>query len=124
YKVEFVLTFTKTDGDLSVSCSNQKIPCDENNLVYKVAELLKKAYEIKEGVHIHIEKKIPLEAGLAGGSTNAAATFRALKELWSIPIKMEEMVNYAKSIGADIPYCLRGGTALAEGIGEILTPLV
>lgn len=106
-----------------VESDSPEIPTDERNIVYRVADALKKKYGLKSGVKISIEKRIPVSAGLAGGSTDAAATLRGLNELWGLGLSDIELMELGKPIGADIPYCIYGGTALAEGIGEKLTRL-
>ncbi|NTW71532.1 MAG: 4-(cytidine 5'-diphospho)-2-C-methyl-D-erythritol kinase [Eubacteriaceae bacterium] len=118
------LTFTQTENDeITVECDKPGIPCDRSNLVYKAAKTLKDEFNIKKGVNIRIEKRIPAEAGLAGGSTNAAGTLAALRKIWELDIPEQRFMEIAKSIGADVPYCTKGGTALAEGIGEKITRL-
>lgn len=123
-----VLTFRKREGagdfpDISISLDKEELPCDKNNLIYKAAELVMEAYNIKKGVDITLNKNIPIAAGMAGGSTDAAAVFHGLKELFELPMSLEDMKLMGVKIGADVPYCMIGGTALSEGIGEILTPL-
>ena len=119
-----VLTFAKSDTPgITLTVNHEELPCDKNNLIYKAAELVMQAYDIKEGVKIGLEKNIPIAAGMAGGSTDAAAVFHGLKELFELPMDLEEMKRLGVKIGADVPYCIVGGTALSEGIGEILTEL-
>lgn len=123
-----VLTFRKREGagnfpDIFISLDKEELPCDKNNLIYKAAELVMETYKIKEGVDITLNKNIPIAAGMAGGSTDAAAVFHGLKELFELPMSLEDMKLMGVKIGADVPYCMIGGTALSEGIGEILTPL-
>lgn len=117
------ITLTKTEQGITVTTDSGEIPADENNLVYKVAKLLKETCDIKKGVAIHLEKRIPVAAGMAGGSTDAAAVFKGMNELFSLGLSQEEMQKLGVKLGADIPYCIMGGTALAEGIGEKLTVL-
>ena len=95
----------------------------EKNLIYKSARLILDTYDIKTNVTITLEKHIPVAAGMAGGSTDAAAVFHGLNELLDLKMTQDEMMKLGVKIGADVPYCIMGGTALAEGIGEILTPL-
>lgn len=97
------------------------LPADESNLIYKAAKLLKETCSLSEGVRIHLQKNIPIAAGMAGGSTDAAAVFRGMNKLFSLGLDVEELKELAVRIGADVPYCIEGGTQLAEGIGEILT---
>ena len=80
-------------------------------------------YKVKEGVQIHLQKNIPIAAGMAGGSTDAAATMKGLNRLFDLGCTLQELMELGVRIGADVPYCILGGTALAEGIGEKLTPL-
>ena len=99
------------------------LPTDGHNLVVKTAELIRKEYGIREGLNVHLKKKIPVAAGMAGGSTDAAAVFVGLNELFGLGMTLERMQGLAVQIGADVPYCIQGGTALSEGIGAILTAL-
>ncbi|MCR4901527.1 MAG: 4-(cytidine 5'-diphospho)-2-C-methyl-D-erythritol kinase [Butyrivibrio sp.] len=118
------LSFEKRDdGEILFKSASEKIPNDENNLVYKAAKLLKDRYKVTSGSEITLVKNIPVAAGMAGGSTDAAAAFIALNELWDLKLSKEELCKDAVSLGADIPYCIIGGTALSEGIGEELTAL-
>lgn len=103
--------------------SESYIPEDGRNFAYQAADLIRKKYGIKEGVRIFIQKKIPVAAGLAGGSSDAAATIRALNRLWSLEMTDEDMQDIAVQIGSDVAFCLHGGTALATGRGEIIDPL-
>lgn len=118
-----ILTFKEQDGELTIETNNPQVPVDANNLVYKVWEKMKLYTGIDKGLHIKIEKNIPVAAGLAGGSSNAAATFKAINKLWDLGLSREKLMSLGASIGADIPFCIMGGTALAKGIGEELTPL-
>lgn len=118
------LTFEKNDlGQIRLTANKDTIPTDEHNLIYKVCALLMEKYDIKEGVDVHLEKRIPVAAGMAGGSTDGAAAFYGMKELFDLPITQKEMCEMAVKLGADIPYCIMGGTMLSEGIGEVLTAL-
>ena len=96
---------------------------DEHNLIYKAAKLFMDTYNIKEGIQITIDKQIPSAAGLAGGSSDAAATLKGLNQLFELNLSMEELQTLGVKLGADVPYCIQLGTALSEGIGEVLTPL-
>lgn len=99
------------------------IPLDEKNLAFQAAKLIKQRYNVKEGVHIHLEKNIPVAAGLAGGSSDAAATLRGLNRLWGLHISEQELCELGAELGSDVPFCVTGGTAIATGRGEILTPI-
>lgn len=120
-----VLTFEKKEEPgITLTVDHAEIPADGDNLIVKAARLVTDAYQIKEGVHISLQKNIPIAAGMAGGSTDAAAVFHGLKELFDLPMSVEEMKQLGVKIGADVPYCIEGGTKLSEGIGEVLTPLL
>lgn len=99
------------------------VPMDENNLIYKAIRLLKEEFQIQEGVKAVLTKKIPVAAGMAGGSTDAAAALKGMNRLFSLGLSEEELCKRGVELGADIPYCIMGGTALSEGIGEKLTSL-
>ena len=99
------------------------IPVNENNLVYKAAKLLMDQYQIQEGVSIHLNKFIPVAAGMAGGSSDAAAALVGMNKLFRLGMSKEELMKVGVKIGADVPYCIMRGTALSEGIGEKLTAL-
>lgn len=119
-----VLSFEKLEEDcIKVSTNKEELPADESNLIYKAAKLMKDAYGIEGGVSIKLEKNIPIAAGMAGGSTDAAATIHGMDQLFGLGLSLEEKQKLGVKIGADVPYCLMGGTALSEGIGEVLTAL-
>ncbi len=120
-----VLTFKKReDPDIILSVESEDYLGDiTGNLIFKAAKLMKERYSIKQGVEIHLEKNIPVAAGMAGGSTDAAATMLAMNELFELGKTKEELMDIVVKLGADIPFCIMGGTALAEGIGEELKPL-
>lgn len=118
------LTFRKQQGDrVRLTTNLRSLPTDGHNLIVKTVELLRKEFGIREGLSVHLKKKIPVAAGMAGGSTDAAAAFAGMNELFGLGLTLEELQKRAVSVGADVPYCLQGGTALSEGIGEILTAL-
>ncbi len=118
-----VLTFTAAQSGIRISMEGGELPTGEDNLIYRAAGLLMEAGGVKGGVDIHLEKHIPIAAGMAGGSSDAAATLLGLNELFALGFSREQLRQLGVRIGADVPYCIMGGTALAEGIGEILTPL-
>ncbi|WNR44763.1 4-(cytidine 5'-diphospho)-2-C-methyl-D-erythritol kinase [Paenibacillus roseipurpureus] len=99
------------------------IPLDEKNLAFQAARLIKDRYDVKQGVYIHLDKRIPVAAGLAGGSSDAAATLRGLNRLWNLNISNEELQILGAELGSDVPFCVTGGTALATGRGEKLEPI-
>lgn len=117
------LTFEKTEGEISISTNCGELPLDQGNLIYKAVLLMKETYGIRGGVRVHLEKNIPIAAGMAGGSTDAAAALKAMNDLYGLDLSTQELMQIGVKIGADVPYCILGGTALSEGIGEILTPL-
>lgn len=118
-----VLDFQRTDGGIVITTDSGELPTGENNLIYKAAKLMMEKYHINEGVKIHLEKHIPIAAGMAGGSTDAAATLKGMNRLFDLGCSLKDLMELGVKIGADVPYCVMGGTALAEGIGEKLTPL-
>lgn len=117
------LTFKKCEEGIHISCNKDFVPTDKRNLVYKAIELFNNTYNIKGGVKVHIVKNIPVEAGMAGGSTDAAAALRAMRDLYKPEVTDKELMTLGVKIGADVPYCILGGTALCEGIGEVITQL-
>jgi len=117
------LTFKKCEEGIQISCNKDFVPTDKRNLVYKAIELFSSTYNIKGGVKVHIVKNIPVEAGMAGGSTDAAAALRAMRDLYKPEVTDKELMTLGVKIGADVPYCILGGTALCEGIGEVITQL-
>ena len=118
------LLFEKiTKPGIVIQTGCEELPVDGNNLIYKAADLLFQEKGITEGVKITLTKRIPIAAGMAGGSSDAAATMRGLNELYGMGYSIQELQELGVRLGADIPYCLVGGTMLSEGIGEILTPL-
>lgn len=99
------------------------LPVNDKNIVYKAVSLIKEKYQIKEGIYINLKKRIPVSAGLAGGSTDAAAALIGMNKLFGLDLSLENLMDIGVTLGADVPYCLMGGTALSEGIGEKLTSL-
>jgi 4-diphosphocytidyl-2-C-methyl-D-erythritol kinase len=108
---------------IEIKCDRHFIPTDERNLAYKAAELFIKNYNINSGVSIDIVKRIPVAAGLAGGSSDCATVLKLMNKLFEINASEEELMKLGVTLGADVPYCIKGGTALCEGIGEGITPL-
>lgn len=113
----------KTEKNISISTNLKYLPVNEKNIAYKAALEFFKYTSITGGCKIMIHKNIPVAAGLAGGSGNAAAVLCSLDKLYNTNLPLDELMNIASKLGADVPYCIMGGTALATGIGEILTPL-
>ena len=108
---------------ISLICNNEDLATDETNLIYKAIVLLRRETKRDFGVEVRLEKNIPMEAGMAGGSADAAATLKAVNELFQLGISTDRLLELGAGLGADIPFCITGGTALAEGIGEKLTKL-
>lgn len=102
---------------------NRFVPDDQRNLAYQAAHLLKERFQVKKGVVIGIEKTIPVAAGLAGGSSDAAATLRGLNKLWNLGLSLDELAVLGAEIGSDVSFCVYGGTALATGRGEVIQQL-
>lgn len=114
---------SKETDEILIKCTDNSIPTDEKNTCFKAAKLIKEIYHIEKGVEININKSIPSEAGMAGGSSNSAAVILGLNKLWNLNLSVDEILGLALRIGADVPFCVLGGTYLAEGIGEKLTKL-
>lgn len=116
------LIYKETTG-ITVETNLYYLPDNENNLVYKAAKLLMDEFHVQKGVHIRLRKYIPVAAGMAGGSSDAAAVLFGVNKMFSLGLTTEQLMDRGVKIGADVPYCVMRGTALSEGIGEILTPL-
>ncbi|WP_226038376.1 4-(cytidine 5'-diphospho)-2-C-methyl-D-erythritol kinase [Aquibacillus saliphilus] len=108
---------------IKIESENRFVPSDERNLAYRAAKLLKDTYGITKGVKIIIEKNIPVAAGLAGGSSDAAATLRGLNRLWSLGLTTKQLADLGAKIGSDVSFCVYNTTALAQGRGEIITEI-
>lgn len=106
-----------------INSSEHFVPNDQRNLAYQAAALIKRTFGLKKGVEITLEKKIPVAAGLAGGSSDAAATLRGLNRLWKLGLEAGELAELGSKIGSDVSFCVHGGTALATGRGEIIRSL-
>ena len=119
---ELTIELTDTPG-IFISTDRKDLPVNEDNLIHKAAKLMMEEYSLAGGINVQLTKNIPVAAGLAGGSTDAAAVLVALNELSGLGLDGEALMKLGVRIGADVPYCIMGGCALAEGIGEILTPL-
>ena len=117
------ITVSRANTGITISCNNPNIPLNEKNIAFKAAEKMMELYKIPGGVKININKKIPVAAGLAGGSTDCAAVLCAMNEVFSLGIDDITLKQIGTELGADVPFCIQKGTALCEGIGEILTPL-
>ncbi|WP_252238813.1 4-(cytidine 5'-diphospho)-2-C-methyl-D-erythritol kinase [Clostridium sp. VAP51] len=113
-----IVQVEKIPNGIKLKCNKPYVPTDERNLAYKAAKLFKETYDIKSGIYINIEKNIPVSAGLAGGSTDAAAVLKIMNKMFNINVPQSELMDLGLKLGADVPYCICGGTALCEGIGE------
>ncbi len=113
----------KHDSEIKLTTNNPYLACDESNLIYRAAMLLKNTLNLGYGAHIHLEKNIPIAAGLAGGSSNAATTLIALNKLWKLGLSSSELLKLGAILGSDVPFCLLGGTVRAHGRGELLEVL-
>ncbi|MDO5291201.1 MAG: 4-(cytidine 5'-diphospho)-2-C-methyl-D-erythritol kinase [bacterium] len=118
------LTLTKVNNNrITIKTNLPYLPTNENNLVYKAAKLLFDEFHIEGGLAINLDKHIPVAAGLAGGSSDAAATLIGVNKLFRLGLTKNELMERGVTLGADIPFCIMRGTALSEGIGEVLTPI-
>ena len=113
----------RSDDRITLEYSVPQSYPKETDLVYRAAVLIQEAYQVNQGVDLYLEKVMPLGAGLGGGSADAAATLRLLNRLWKLDLSNEALEELAASLGADVPFLVRGGSAFAEGIGEKLTPI-
>ncbi len=118
-----IIISERADDEIKISTNCGYIPTTASNIAYKAADRLKSTLSISKGIDIYIDKRIPVAAGLAGGSSNAAGVLQGLNSLWDLGLSTKELMDIGVSIGADVPFCILGGTALAEGIGEKLTPI-
>ncbi len=110
-------------GKITIETNLHYLPSNENNIAYRAAQMLIEEFELTDGVHITLKKRIPVAAGLAGGSSNAAAVLFGMNRLFNLRLSQEELMERGVKLGADVPYCIMRGTVLAEGIGEELTVL-
>lgn len=115
------ITLTELEEDvITIESTNGFVPNNEQNIAYGAAKILKNKFAIKKGISIFIHKKIPISAGLAGGSTDAAAVLRGLNDMWNLKLTLTELAEIGLEIGSDVPFCVHGGTVLAKGRGEEL----
>lgn len=111
------------EDEIKIRTNLYYLPNNENNLAYKAAKILKDEFHLPGGVSIHLKKVIPVAAGMAGGSSDAAAVLFGMNKMYGLKLSMQELMDRGVKLGADVPYCIMRGTALAEGIGEKLTKL-
>jgi len=117
------LSFSPRKEEISIKCQPPLLPSDSSNLVYRASHLIKERFKVDKGVHISLNKRIPLGAGLGGGSSDAASTLIGLNIFWRLNLAHIDLFSLAKEIGSDVPFFLTGGTALARGRGELIEPL-
>ena len=117
------IVLKKTREGIELDSNIRSLPKDERNIAWRAAQLIKEEFRIPRGVHITINKNIPIEAGMAGGSADCAGVLSGLNQLWGLGMSGQQLRGLGKGLGADVPFCLTGGTALAQGIGDILTPI-
>ncbi len=123
YLYDRVTLEKKAEPGIEIETNLSYLPVGENNIAYKAAALLTEEFGIQEGLKIRLDKHIPVAAGMAGGSSNAAAVLFGMNRMFGLGLSMEGLMERGVTLGADVPYCIMRGTVLAEGIGEILTPL-
>lgn len=111
------------EDEIRLAVNLSFLPTNENNLIYKAIAMLREEFGIRQGIEAKLEKRIPVAAGMAGGSSNAAAALVGMNRLFQLGLSKKKLMDYGVRLGADVPYCIMRGTALSEGIGEILTPL-
>lgn len=122
-KLHDMLRLEKKQLGINIVCDDSRIPTDRSNLAYRAVEKIRNKFNIKDGIRIVIKKRIPISAGLGGGSADAAACLKAMNQLFDLKLSTEELMDIGSEIGADVPFCILGGAALAEGKGDILTSL-
>lgn len=118
-----IIEIERANDGINLKCNKHYVPTDERNLAYKAAKLFKETYSINDGVDIKLIKNIPVSAGLAGGSTDAAGVLKLMNKFFNTNADDDELKALGLKLGADVPYCINGGTALCEGIGEKITQL-
>lgn len=120
---DIIITKTDTPGDITVKTDTMVLSNGKDNLAYMAAKMLLDEFNISQGISIEIHKRIPIAGGMAGGSADCAATLKGINQMFGLGLSREDLMERGVKLGADVPYCVLGGTAVARGIGEILTPL-
>lgn len=120
---DVMITKTENPNEIKVETDAMVLSNGKDNLAYMAAKMLLDEFGIHQGIKIHINKRIPIAGGMAGGSSDCAATLKGVNEMFALGLSEKELMKRGVQLGADVPYCIMGGTAIAEGIGEILTPL-
>lgn len=113
----------KTEGIITIEANKESVPTDERNLVHKAIKLMYETYDLNNNIHIKLTKNIPVEAGMAGGSTDCAAAIKAINELYDLKLDIKTLMDIGVKLGADVPFCILEKTAISEGIGEVLTAI-
>lgn len=121
--LEFTADPEKSGREIILTANREDIPTDGRNLIYKAASLMFDEYNLEGSIHVNLIKNIPVEAGMAGGSTDCAATLIAVNQLFNLGADKKRLMELGVTLGADVPYCVLAQTALSEGIGEVLTPV-
>ena len=123
-KLHDTLYFESVEEDVIILSTNADgLPVNEDNLIYRACQMLKTEYKITDGIRIFLDKQLPVAAGMAGGSADAAAALIGMNRIFDIGLSKDKLMEYGVKLGADVPYCILQGTALSEGIGEKLTAL-
>lgn len=122
-KLSDTIEIEEINKGIEIQCNNKDLPLGKENLVYRAWEEMKKVLGEDRGVKIYIDKRIPIASGLAGGSSNAAQVLKGLNQLWELNLSQKELMDIGLKIGADVPFCIMGGTAYAKGVGEELRGL-
>ncbi len=118
------ITITVTESsEINLSCDDRRLPTDETNLVIRAARALQKRFGVSKGARLHLEKRIPTQAGLGGGSSDAAVTLIALAHLWELPASAPDLIDIGSRLGVDVPFFFVGGTARGTGIGDNVAAL-
>lgn len=120
---DIVTVEVNDSGEISIACDNPAVPCSEKNIAYKACRLFSEISEKNIGAKINIQKNIPLEAGMGGSSTDGAAVLTALNEIYGSPFTTAQLCEMGAKLGADVPFCILGGTAVCTGIGDIMKPV-
>ena len=123
YLYDDVTISRRKEAGITLQSNLHFLPTDERNIAYKAAKMLLEEFQIKEGVSIRLQKRIPVSAGMAGGSSNAATVLFGINKMFRLGLSDKQLMKRGEALGADVPYCIMRGTVLAEGIGEVLTPL-
>lgn len=120
---DIIKIFSLDEDTIIINSNSEDIPVDSSNIMYKAASLIKQEFNIKKGIEIYIDKNIPVAAGMAGGSSNAAAVLVGLNKLWNLNLSKDKLKEMGLQLGADVPFCIEGEASLAENIGEKLTKI-